>query len=118
MLMTACWALLPAPPARYVAPQRTAAPRLCVGEASADLIRLHDISRELQTTLNVQANEADSVICELLEQVVAPLARKIYTPSVPSDERKAAIEGLSRSLDELEEGPLAPLQPSATTLLG
>ena len=48
-------------------------------------------------------------IAAIHAEQIAPFLPKIYAASLSSDERKAAIEGLSRSLDLLEEAARGPM---------
>lgn len=84
-------------------------------DTSGDILRLADIQQELRETLDIGSANAgtdvgkESFLVTVHAESVAPQMPKIYLPSVPSDERKTAIEGLSRSLDVLEEAASGPM---------
>ena len=103
--------LVPSPRAP-TSPLRHAAVVAMCASPEPDLVRLGDISRELFETLNVGDSSEDTIsqkITEVHAEAVEPRVLKIYTPSAPKEERRAAIEGLSRSLDELEEVVRGPM---------
>ena len=91
---------------------RTTGPRCCdvVGDgAVAQYLRLEDISLSLSESLSIKEDDAQSsLILGLHSAEIAPLTPMIYEEEVSLDERRAAIEGLSRSLDTLEENARGP----------
>jgi len=117
VVLSSCIACVPAhacvhaPRSRCVRPTRVIPAVLCVTEP--DIVRINEISAELSRQLPfndpADADQVTQEIASLHAETLAPLAPKIYMASVPADERKAAIEGLSRSLDVLEEAARGPM---------
>ena len=96
-------ALLPAP--------RAPPPRLLCG-AESDL--LGDIRSSLRSALSVsEIDESSAPLMDLHSAAIKPLLPKIFTPSLPDDERRTCIEGLSRALDVVEEATCGPLLVSS-----
>lgn len=79
---------------------------------AASLVRLDALSLELAETLKVvddDANEASAKLLTLHDDMLAPLVPPIFDASFTKDDRRAAIEDLSRSLDIVEEVAQGPL---------
>ena len=77
---------------------------MCVG--ADDIVRLGDVETQLRKELKLSGDDsAGAAIVSVHEASVRPNVRKIYAPAdaCPAEERRAAIEQLSRGLDALEE---------------
>ena len=77
---------------------------MCAG--ADDIVRLGDVETQLRKELKVSGDDsAGAAIVSVHEASVRPNVRKIYAPAdaCPAEERRAAIEQLSRGLDALEE---------------
>ena len=77
---------------------------MCAG--ADDIVRLGDVETQLRKELKLSGDDsAGAAIVSVHEASVRPNVRKIYAPAnaCNAEERRAAIEQLSRGLDALEE---------------
>ena len=79
---------------------------------ASDLLPLQDLRQELRSALGAPETIEGPVAARIMQvndNELLPTLPKLYLPSLGADERRAAIEDLSRSLDVVEENVRGPL---------